>query len=37
MSEVNSLEVGQTAPLFSCEDSTGAKHDLKQYMAEGKT
>ena len=37
MSEVNSLEVGQPAPLFSCEDSTGAKHDLEQYMAEGKS
>ena len=37
MSEVNSLEVGQPAPLFSCEDSTVAKHDLEQYMAEGKS
>ena len=37
MSEVNSLEVGQPAPFFSCEDSTGAKHDLEKYMAEGKS
>ena len=37
MSEEINLEVGQPAPRFSCLDSVGNKHDLEQYMAEGKS
>ena len=36
MSEEINLEVGQSAPRFSCLDSVGNKHDLEQYMADGK-
>ena len=37
MSEEINLEVGQSAPRFSCLDSAGNKHDLEQYMADGKS
>ena len=37
MSDVINLEVGQAAPNFSCIDSNGNKHSLKQYMKDGKS
>jgi hypothetical protein len=36
MSEAINLETGQSAPRFSCLDSVGNKHELEQYMADGK-
>ena len=37
MSDVINLEVGQAAPNFSCIDSNGTKHSLKQYIKNKKS
>ena len=37
MSSSVNLEVGQTAPKFSCVDSTGKEHSLDAYISEGKS
>ena len=37
MSDSVNLEVGQSAPRFSCLDSTGNTHSLDKYMEDGKS
>ena len=37
MSEAITLEVGQSAPRFSCIDSQGNMHDIESYMEQGKS
>ena len=37
MSEAITLEVGQSAPRFSCIDSQGNTHDIESYMEQGKS
>ena len=37
MSEAITLEVGQSAPRFSCTDSQGDTHDIESYMEQGKS
>ena len=37
MNDIINLEVGQSAPDFSCEDSTGKTHSLQDYMNDGKS
>ena len=37
MSEAKTLEVGQSAPRFSCIDSQGNTHDIESYMEQGKS
>ena len=37
MNEARTHEVGQSAPLFNCEDSSGITHDLEAYAKAGKS
>ena len=37
MNEARTHEVGQSAPLFDCEDSSGIAHDLETYAKAGKS
>tara|TARA_B100000963_G_scaffold139732_1_gene121652 strand:- start:1261 stop:1743 length:483 start_codon:yes stop_codon:yes gene_type:complete len=37
MSDTVNLEIGQTAPMFNCIDSTGKEHSLQSYLDQGKS
>lgn len=37
MSDTVNLEIGQTAPMFNCKDSTGKEHSLQSYLDQGKS